>query len=199
MKPYLSERELQAQEWLTTMWKERKDKKKRVPVYQDGDMEKGPANHIRTSTEEEDGSKVLELTGSNFSGFLSENPYGMVEFYSSRCMHSIRVASVYTHAADILYDYQPRVAFGRVEIGLPGNKPLMDEYGIKQVPFLVPIVNGARREYEGEFNLDDVVSYMQAAVMLDKVPVGSLPRGGDEDDEDEDEEEGDGRNDKDEM
>ncbi|OMO81302.1 hypothetical protein COLO4_23668 [Corchorus olitorius] len=99
---------------------------------------------------------VVRLTGKNFSSFIAENEFVMVNFYAPWCGWCQKLAPEYEAAAALLKG--DGVAFAKVDADT--ERELAWKYGISGYPTLLWFAGGVRsKSYYGERKRDGFVKW----------------------------------------
>ncbi|OMO81301.1 Thioredoxin-like protein [Corchorus olitorius] len=103
------------------------------------------------------GEAVVTLTWENFSSFIAENEFVMVNFYTTWCGWSQELAPVYEAAAATMKD--DGVAFAQVDCVTEYN--LAMKYHISGYPSMFLFAGGVRKYYDGERTRNDIVRWVR--------------------------------------
>ncbi|KAJ7547797.1 hypothetical protein O6H91_08G104900 [Diphasiastrum complanatum] len=108
-------------------------------------------------------SFVVVLDASNFTQFIKEHAFIVVEFYAPWCGHCKRLAPEYEKAAEELKSNDPPIILAKVDADEETNKPLAAEYGVSGFPTLKIIENKGEnvRDYKGPREAAGIVAFLK--------------------------------------
>ncbi|OMO87052.1 Thioredoxin-like protein [Corchorus capsularis] len=115
------------------------------------------AEDSQDATNEKDHEVVVRLTEKNFSSFIAENEYVMVNFYAPWWQWSQELAPVYEAAAATMKG--DRIAFAQVDCVPEYN--LAMKYHITGHPSIFLFAGGIRKYYDGERTRNDIVRWIR--------------------------------------
>ncbi|KAL5998376.1 Protein disulfide isomerase-like [Asimina triloba] len=103
-----------------------------------------------------DDKDVVVLGKGNFSVFVGQNPFVMVEFYAPWCGHCQNLAPEYAAAATEL---KGEVALAKVDA--TEESELAEEFQVQGLPTLIFLSDGARKLFRGHRNKDGIVAWIR--------------------------------------
>lgn len=95
-----------------------------------------------------DEKDVVVLKESNFSDFIANNRYVMVEFYAPWCGHCLALAPEYAAAATALKDEEDKVVLAKVDA--TEESELAQKYEVQGYPTVYFFVDGIHKPYTGQ-------------------------------------------------
>lgn len=115
------------------------------------------------ASESEEKEYVVTLDHSNFSDFVGQHKFIVVEFYAPWCGHCKKLAPEYEKAAQILSQNDPPVILAKVDANEEQNKILASEFDIKGFPTIKILRYGGSvvQDYKGPREADGIVSYLK--------------------------------------
>ncbi|EPS66718.1 hypothetical protein M569_08058, partial [Genlisea aurea] len=134
--------------------------------FSDGEVDEFDAtsgfDHEDDDDEEEevpkfDDKDVVVLTDGNFSDFLDENRYVMVEFYAPWCGHCQAMAQEYAAAATELDSENVKLA----KVDATEETSLAEEYEVQGFPSILFFVDGEHTPYSGQRTKDGIVTWIR--------------------------------------
>jgi len=108
--------------------------------------------------EEVNDPDVTVLTEENFSSFLEQNDFVLVEFYAPWCGHCKKLAPEYARAATALKNSGSPVKLAKVDATV--EAALGEKYGVKGYPTLKFFRGGDSIEYEGGRTEAEIVNWV---------------------------------------
>ncbi|OMO81292.1 hypothetical protein COLO4_23670 [Corchorus olitorius] len=117
-------------------------------------------NVTRKPVIDEKDEVVVRLTEKNFSSFIAENEYVMVNFYAPWLYWSRIVAPEYEAAANLLKG--DGVVFAKVDVIT--DKELVRKYRINAYPTVLLFAGGVRKLYDHNRTRDDIVRWVRKSV-----------------------------------
>eukprot|EP00249_Psilotum_nudum_P006666 c19966_g2_i1 orf=88-1899(+) len=105
---------------------------------------------------------VVVLTGQNFSDFINNNHYVMVEFYAPWCGHCQALAPEYAAAATLLKQKEYEVPLAKVDA--TSEFELAQKYEVQGYPTLFFFVDGVPKPYASHRTQDAIVSWVKKKI-----------------------------------
>ncbi|KAL3520673.1 hypothetical protein ACH5RR_018822 [Cinchona calisaya] len=116
----------------------------------------GYESHSPPAVDETD---VVVLKESNFSDFIANNKYVMVEFYAPWCGHCQALAPEYAAAATELKKEEEKVVLAKVDATEESN--LGQKYEIQGFPTVFFFVEGIHKPYSGQRSREAIVTWVK--------------------------------------
>ncbi|KAL6952693.1 protein disulfide-isomerase [Sarracenia purpurea var. burkii] len=113
-------------------------------------------NHDAHSLPVVDEKDVVVLKESNFSDFIAENRYVMVEFYAPWCGHCQALAPEYAAAATELKGEAVLAKVDAME-----ESELAQKYEIQGFPTVYFFIDGVHKDYPGQRTKDAIVTWVK--------------------------------------
>jgi thiol-disulfide isomerase/thioredoxin len=108
-------------------------------------------------------ANVVTLTDDTFDAFVTSERATIVEFFSPRCGHCLRMADAYERAATILAPM--RIA----AVDATANVALAKRFGVRGYPTMLPFVEGrVQPKYAGGRSTHDFVALARSLVVPTK-------------------------------
>ncbi|CAI9778418.1 unnamed protein product [Fraxinus pennsylvanica] len=107
-----------------------------------------------------DEKDVFVLTDGNFSDFLDENKYVMVEFYAPWCGHCKALAPEYAAAATELNAENVKLA----KVDATEENELAEKYEVQGFPTVYFFVDGEHKPYSGQRTKDAIVTWIRKKI-----------------------------------
>ncbi|KAL0436435.1 UNVERIFIED_CONTAM: protein disulfide isomerase-like 1-4 [Sesamum radiatum] len=107
-----------------------------------------------------DEEDVVVLTGGNFSDFVDENKYVMVEFYAPWCVHCKALAPEYAEAATELKGENVKLA----KVDVSEENDLAEQYEVQGYPTVYFFVDGEHKPYSGHRTKDAIVTWIKKKI-----------------------------------
>ncbi|GER57713.1 protein disulfide isomerase [Striga asiatica] len=107
-----------------------------------------------------DETDVVVLKDSNFSDFVSENKYVMVEFYAPWCGHCQSLAPEYAAAATELKTENVKLA----KVDATEENELAETYEVQGFPTLYFFVDGEHNPYSGQRTREAIVTWIKKKI-----------------------------------
>ncbi|XP_057782643.1 protein disulfide isomerase-like 1-4 [Salvia miltiorrhiza] len=104
-----------------------------------------------------DEKDVVILADRNFSGFIDENKYVMVEFYAPWCGHCKALEPEYAAAATELKAANVKLA----KVDATVENELAENYEVQGFPTVYFFVNGEHQTYSGQRTKDAIVTWIK--------------------------------------
>lgn len=108
-----------------------------------------------------DETDVVVLGSSNFTAFVTSEPYVMVEFYAPWCGHCQELAPQWAAAATAL---KGRVSVAKVDA--TANPDVSEALGVSGYPTLFLFVDGGPSPYSGDRTKDAIVNHVNKKMSL---------------------------------
>ncbi|PIN15043.1 Protein disulfide isomerase (prolyl 4-hydroxylase beta subunit) [Handroanthus impetiginosus] len=129
--------------------------------YDDFDV---PSDFTHQEEEDEvakfDEKDVVVLTDGNFSDFVDENKYVMVEFYAPWCGHCKALAPEYAAAATALKEDNVTLA----KVDATEENELAEKYEVQGFPTVYFFVDGEHKPYSGQRTKDGIVIWIKKKI-----------------------------------
>lgn len=94
-------------------------------------------------------ANVIEVNGqAELDAKLKEHPNAVLKFYRPGCPHCETIKNDYARIAQKI----PTVAFLAINTAQPANRPVFPKWGVRGVPMIFFIKNGAKTEYKRSQN-----------------------------------------------
>ncbi|CAI9091052.1 OLC1v1025971C1 [Oldenlandia corymbosa var. corymbosa] len=122
----------------------------------DASSEDGHDSYSPPPVDEKD---VVVLKESNFSDFVANNKYVMVEFYAPWCGHCQALAPEYAAAATELKGEEEKVVLAKVDATEDGE--LAQKYEVQGYPTVYFFVEGIHKPYTGQRTKDSIVTWVK--------------------------------------
>ncbi|CAN4099671.1 unnamed protein product [Withania somnifera] len=118
---------------------------------------------VSYASESESKEFVVTLDHSNFSDFVGQHKFIVVEFYAPWCGHCKKLAPEYEKAAQVLSQNDPPVVLAKVDANEEQNKILTSEFDVKGFPTIKILRYGGSvvQDYKGPREADGIVSYVK--------------------------------------
>ncbi|KAL3618536.1 Protein disulfide isomerase-like 1-4 [Castilleja foliolosa] len=107
-----------------------------------------------------DETDVVVLTDRNFSSFVDENKYVMVEFYAPWCGHCKSLAPEYAAAATDLKSENVKLA----KVDATEENELAETYEVQGFPTIHFFVDGEHKPYSGQRTKDAIVTWIKKKI-----------------------------------
>ncbi|CAI9761515.1 unnamed protein product [Fraxinus pennsylvanica] len=107
-----------------------------------------------------DEKDVVILTDGNFSDFVDENKYVMVEFYAPWCGHCKALAPEYATAATELKAENVKLA----KVDATEESELAEKYEVQGFPTVYFFVDGEHKPYSGQRTKDAIVTWIKKKI-----------------------------------
>ncbi|KAL6508808.1 Protein disulfide isomerase-like 1-4 [Orobanche hederae] len=107
-----------------------------------------------------DEKDVVVLTDRNFSNFVDENKYVMVEFYAPWCGHCKSLAPEYAAAATELNAENVKLA----KVDATEENELAETYEVQGFPSVYFFVDGERKPYSGQRTKEAIVTWIKKKI-----------------------------------
>ncbi|KAK4440741.1 protein disulfide isomerase-like 1-4 [Sesamum alatum] len=107
-----------------------------------------------------DEKDVVVLTDGNFSDFVDENKYVMVEFYAPWCGHCKALAPEYAAAATELKGENVKLA----KVDATEENDLAEKYEVQGFPTVYFFVDGEHKPYSGQRTKDAIVTWIKKKI-----------------------------------
>ncbi|XP_011089301.1 protein disulfide isomerase-like 1-4 [Sesamum indicum] len=107
-----------------------------------------------------DEKDVIVLMDGNFSDFVDENKYVMVEFYAPWCGHCKALAPEYAAAATELKGENVKLA----KVDATEENELAEKYEVQGFPTLYFFVDGEHKPYSGQRTKDAIVTWIKKKI-----------------------------------
>ncbi|KAI3450560.1 hypothetical protein Pfo_007225 [Paulownia fortunei] len=107
-----------------------------------------------------DEKDVVVLTDGNFSDFVDENKYVMVEFYAPWCGHCKALAPEYAAAATELKAENVKLA----KVDATEENELAEKYEVQGFPTVYFFVDGEHKPYSGQRTMDAIVTWIKKKI-----------------------------------
>ncbi|KAK4483162.1 hypothetical protein RD792_010342 [Penstemon davidsonii] len=121
-------------------------------------------NHEEADEEDEvpkfDEKDVVVLTDGNFSNFVEDNKYVMVEFYAPWCCHCKVLAPEYAAAATSLSEENVKLA----KVDATEANELAEKYEVQGFPTVYFFVDGEHKPYSGQRTKDAIVTWIKKKI-----------------------------------
>ncbi|KAL3638826.1 Thioredoxin-like domain [Castilleja foliolosa] len=116
-----------------------------------------------SADESESKEFVVTLDHSNFTDFVAQHKFIVVEFYAPWCGHCKKLAPEYEKAASILSTLDPPVVLAKIDANVDQNKVLASGFEVKGYPTLkiLRYRGSAVQEYKGPRDADGIVAYVK--------------------------------------
>nr|UZC53371.1 petunia protein disulfide isomerase-1 [Petunia x hybrida] len=114
-------------------------------------------------SESEEKEYVVTLDHSNFSDFVGQHKFIVVEFYAPWCGHCKKLAPEFEKAAQILSQNDPPVVLAKVDANEEQNKILASEFDVRGFPTIKILRYGGSvvQDFKGPREADGIVSYLK--------------------------------------
>ncbi|KAL2485697.1 Protein disulfide isomerase-like 1-4 [Abeliophyllum distichum] len=124
-----------------------------------------PSSFSHEEAEEDEIAKIDEkdvvvLTDGNFSDFVDENKYVMVEFYAPWCGHCKALAPDYAAAATELTAENVKLA----KVDATEENELAEKYEVQGFPTVYFFVDGEHKPYSGQRTKDAIVTWIKKKI-----------------------------------
>ncbi|CAN4119338.1 unnamed protein product [Withania somnifera] len=107
-----------------------------------------------------DDKDVVVLTGRNFSDFVEDNKYVMVEFYAPWCGHCKELAPEYAAAATELKAENVPL----VKVDATVENELAENYEVQGFPTIYFFVDGEHKTYSGQRTKDAIMTWIKKKI-----------------------------------
>ncbi|XP_052185034.1 protein disulfide isomerase-like 1-4 [Diospyros lotus] len=128
--------------------------------YDDFEVPSGIEDHEEYSQPEIDDKDVVVLTDRNFSGFVEDNRYVMVEFYAPWCGHCQALAPEYAAAATELKTEGVPLA----KVDATEENALAEEYEVQGFPTVYFFIDGEHKPYNGQRTKEAIVTWIKKKI-----------------------------------
>ncbi|GAA0139368.1 chaperone [Lithospermum erythrorhizon] len=115
-----------------------------------------------SENEEEWREYVVTLDTHNFTQFVSQHDFMVVEFYAAWCGACQELAPEWEKAAKILSQNEPPIVLAKVDANDQQNKQLANKHGLKGFPTIKILKDGGNviADYKGPREANAIVSYV---------------------------------------
>jgi protein disulfide isomerase len=104
------------------------------------------------------GSSVVKLDDSSFSGVISHSKYVLVKFYAPWCGHCQSMAPDYIKAADKLIEEGIDVTLA--EVDATQSSELAQKYNVEGYPTILWFVDGKPKPFSGQRTTESIISWV---------------------------------------